>query len=159
MRLAGWMVVDGEPPLPVPGEVLVGIGVRVGGVVDRARAVRDDGIVEVAARRLVSSWPEYLVTGSVREPRDVDGPGDPVVEFAIRVRDLDVHAQVPGKARDISDGARVTVRGRLRVIGNYEWEAFALTDVRTSWLVRTVETPDEDEDEDAALLDLTNISE
>jgi hypothetical protein len=46
--------------------------------------------------------------------------------------------QFNGNASDVVAGSRVTVTGALELVGEYEWEAFELTDTRADWLVTDV---------------------
>jgi len=45
----------------------------------------------------------------------------------------------------VPTGSRVTVTGRLTVVGEYEWDAFALGESRADWLVKAVAPADNDD--------------
>lgn len=53
--------------------------------------------------------------------------------------------QFDGTASDVTVGSRVTVTGTLELVGDYERDAFGLSDTRADWLVTdVVDLPDGD---------------
>jgi hypothetical protein len=51
--------------------------------------------------------------------------------------------EIDGWARDVPAGSRVTVTGRLEVVGDYEWDAFGLRESRADWLVKAIAWADD----------------
>jgi hypothetical protein len=153
VRLAEWMIVDGEPPLPEVGSVLPHLGIRAYGAIAPVHESEADGFVGVDEGSPADA--QYRVTGRVESPRDfsVDegrGARHAGVEFVIVVGPTRFHVQADGRATDIANASRLTVTGSLRVIGTYEWEAFDLAECRADWRVeRVVRTGNGD-----ALLDI-----
>jgi hypothetical protein len=85
-----------------------------------------------------------MLTGIAEEARDyqADDGGQPRhagAEFVLRVDAYRIQVQFDGRATDIRPGSRVTVRGPLELVGEYEWEAFRLVDTRADWYVNEVE--------------------
>lgn len=151
VRVMGWMMADDEPPRPSVGSVLRSVGVRARGAVAAADPRELDGIVEVAG----GSGPGeqvYALTGSASEARDVWSGAErgrrrehSGAEFVLGVGADQFQVQFDGYASEMASGARVTVTGRLELVGEYEWESFLLPDTRTDWLVtEIVELSDDD---------------
>jgi pimeloyl-ACP methyl ester carboxylesterase len=46
--------------------------------------------------------------------------------------------ETDGWARDVPAGSRVAVTGRLEIVGDYEWDAFGLSESRVDWLVKAI---------------------
>ncbi|PFG17099.1 hypothetical protein ATK74_1660 [Propionicimonas paludicola] len=151
VRVMGWMMADDEPPRPSVGSLLRSVGVRARGAVVAADPREPDGIVEVAG----GSGPGeqvYAVTGIASEVRDIWSGAERGrrrehcgAEFVLRVGADQFQVQFDGHASEVASGARVTVTGRLELVGEYEWESFQLPDTRTDWLVtEIVELSDDD---------------
>lgn len=144
VRVPGWMMADDEPPRPSVGSVLRSVGVRARGAVAVADPREPDGIVEVAG----GSGPGeqvYALTGIASEARDVWSGAErgrrrehSGAEFVLRVGADQFQVQFDGHASEVVPGARVTVTGRLELVGEYEWESFLLHDTRTDWLVTEI---------------------
>ena len=83
------------------------------------------------------------MTGRAGEPRISDADGSHGgAEFVLTVGSDRFQVQFDGRAREVSVGTRVTVIGRLAVIGDYEWDAFGLSESRADWLVTGVASAD-----------------
>lgn len=142
VRLAAWMIADREVPTPYVGAVLSGVGVRVFGAVVTAEPDTPDGIVALpggAAPYEVL----YRLTGRAGEPRNfkaVSGQGNEHAgaEFVLVIGGESYQVQFDGWAHQVSTGSRVTVTGRASIVGDYEWEAFELTDSRADWVINDV---------------------
>jgi hypothetical protein len=137
------MIMDGKPPLPEAGAVLARVGIRVYGVPSGAEPGSLDSVVVVHGTDKIDPQPtEYRLTGVASEARDVDaGPGGmthTLAEFVLAVDDDRYQVQFEGRARAVVPGASVTVTGKLALVGDYEWDAFQLTDTRDDWLVQAV---------------------
>jgi hypothetical protein len=148
VRLMNWMIADGEPTLPNTGSLLTGVGLRLRGEVTAARPDSPDGIVEAQDGHPHEVM--YRLTGRARAPRDFDvdtgqGGRHAGAEFVLTVGSDRYQAQTDGWARDVPTGSRVTVTGRLTVVGEYEWDAFALGESRADWLVKAVAPADNDD--------------
>jgi hypothetical protein len=146
VRLMDWMIADGEPPLPNVGSLLTGVGLRVRGEVTAAPPDSPDGIVEVQDGHPHEVM--YRLTGRAGEPRDFDvdtgqGGRHAGAEFVLTVGSDRYQVQTDGWARDVPTGSRVTVTGRLGVVGEYEWDAFALGESRSDWLLKAVAPADD----------------
>ena len=149
VRLMNWMIADGEPPLPNVGSLLTCVGLRVRGEVTAAPPDSPDGSVETQG----GHPPEvmYRLTGRAGEPRDFDvdtgqaGMRHAGVEFVLTVGFDRYQVQTDGWASDVPTGSRVTVTGSLAVVGEYEWDAFALSELRADWLVKAVAPADNDD--------------
>jgi hypothetical protein len=143
IRLPAWMMVDEEPSLPAPGDLLAGIGIRAYGTPAAAPSGAADGIEEVLAIGVRPQDAEYVLTGTVSNIRDYDAGQGAAPEHAGAECVLDTgtgrfHVQYTGWARDVDPGSRAQLRSKLTAIGGYEWEAFGLTDTRTDWTVHDV---------------------
>ena len=125
-----WMVDDEQV-------VLGGIGERIRlGICADARLLPDDsssgltvGIFESNASR-----DRYRVTGWVLEVRD---RGSELIVDAGQCRLVVRLGMGSGRLRS---GDAVSVEATLGVIAAYEWNDFAIPDVRADWLVRSVQT-------------------
>jgi hypothetical protein len=142
VRVADWMIADGEVPVPRPGDVLEELGIRWRGEVSPAGHDVPDGLDELT-REPPASEVTYRVTGRASEARDFHVEMDPGVrehgtDFVLTVGTVRFQVQCAGWAADVPEGARVSVTGRASVIGSYEWDAFGLADVRTDWRVTGV---------------------
>lgn len=144
VRLMDWLIADGEPPLPNVGSLLSGVGLRVRGEVTAAPPESPDGIVEAQDGHPHEVM--YRLTGRARAPRDFDvDTGHAGAEFVLTVGFDRFQVQTDGWARDVLTGSRVTVTGRLTVVGEYEWDAFSLGESRADWLVKAVAPADDDD--------------
>ena len=66
-------------------------------------------------------------------------------DVVLSVNGFAVQAQIDGWSRDVVRGTRLSVRGELLVIPNYEWADFDLVDTRGTWAVEeTLRLPDGD---------------
>ena len=158
VRQYEWMIMDSEPPLPEAGTVLRRIGLRMHGVCRAADNGCPDGLVSVGSGQAESppQAAEYSLTGIAGAARDIkaDTPKGlgmaALAEFVLSAGDDRFQVMFEGRAAEISPGARVTVTGKLALVGDYEWDAFRLVDTRADWLVtRVIHT-----DEGDAMLDL-----
>jgi hypothetical protein len=144
VRMAHCVPVEAEWPEPVQGAVLSNIGIRLLGSAKCADPLEDKAIVPrdeplSSPHRTV----EYVVTGSVVSARDFQvnmgaGPQHSGVELVLTINGRLIQAQVEGHASDVEPGSRLSLRGELVVIGNYEWEDFELVDTRAPWLVTEI---------------------
>ncbi|TDO60793.1 hypothetical protein EV651_10765 [Kribbella sp. VKM Ac-2571] len=158
VRLMHWMIADGEPGLPNVDSLLTGVGLRARGDVTAATPDSPDGIVEAQGGQPHEVI--YRLTGRASEPKDFDvdtgaGGRHAGAEFVLTVGSDRYQAQSDGWARDVPTGSRVTVTGRLEVVGEYEWDAFELGESRADWLVKAVATPPDGDD---IMLDLVGVS-
>jgi hypothetical protein len=144
VALRDWMVADNEPPRPSVGSVLRSIGIRVTGTLAVTQPGAADAIEAVATT--IDPLPglvEYLVTGTADQARDIDIDVDgrrrhSGAEFVLAVNAHRFQARVDGWAHEVRPGSRVAVRGQLSVVGDYEWDAFQLSDSRADWHVAEV---------------------
>jgi hypothetical protein len=148
VRLMDWMIADGEPPLPNVGCLLTGVGLRVRGEMTAAPLDSPDGIVEAQDGHPAEVM--YRLTGEAGAPRDFDvdtgqGGRHTGAEFVLTVGSDRYQVQTDGWARDVPTGSRVSVTGRLTVVGEYEWDAFALGESGADWLVKAVAAADDDD--------------
>ncbi|GAA1478829.1 hypothetical protein GCM10009623_32750 [Nocardioides aestuarii] len=154
VRVAGWMIADGEVPVPSRGDVLSDLGVRFRGEVAAAASEASDGIEEFRQDSAPSEV-IYRATGRASEARDfyfeIDpGVRDHATDFVLAVGPVRYQVQSTGWAADVPEGARLTVTGQASVIGSYEWDDFGLADVRGDWQVTGVASSGEED----ILLDL-----
>jgi hypothetical protein len=142
----GWMLADGQPPMPVPGSRLHSVGVRVSGAVTAAQSGTPDGVVEVHGSGR-TGLPVYAMTGvAVGSSRNkwisTGRRGEPDLhagaQFVLLVGADLFQAGFNGWASDLVSRSRVTVTGSLELVGEYEWDAFALSDTRADWTVGRV---------------------
>ncbi|MEV4266782.1 hypothetical protein [Kribbella sp. NPDC049584] len=143
-----WMIADGEPPLPNVGSLLTGVGLQVHGEVTAAPPDSPDGIAEAQDGHPHEVM--YRLTGRAGAPRDFDvdtgrGRQHAGAEFVLTVGSDRYQVDTDGWARDVPTGSRVTVTGRLTVVGECEWEAFALDESRADWLVKAAAPADNDD--------------
>ena len=145
VRIEQWMIADGEPPMPRPGSVLAGVGVRVHGEPLPVDDGVPDGVEVRPATGPAVDGTVYAVTGTASDVRTVEagsvpGQGVQVVgaELVLTAGENRFQVQLDGRAQDVRPGSRVTVTGELVLVGGYEWEAFELPDTRADWLVRHV---------------------
>jgi hypothetical protein len=141
VRVADWMIADGEVPVPRPGDVLEELGIRWRGEVSPAGHEVPDGLDQLTAGRPAEVT--YRVTGRASEARDFHFEIDPGVrdhgtDFVLTVGTARFQVQCAGRAVDVPEGARVSVTGRAGVIGSYEWDDPGLPDVRADWRVTGV---------------------
>jgi hypothetical protein len=130
---------------PAAGDVLPLEGIRIFGSVETA-VNPDEGILPGQVD-LGEAGPTatYVATGSVVSAKDYQadfgqGPQHVGAELVLSVSGNLIQAQVPGAtATDIRTGARLTVRGELSLVADYEWDAFGLVDTRRSWTVEEVQ--------------------
>jgi len=136
-------VID-PPPSDVP-VVVRGVGLRIHGFVEAAVVV--EGIVELPASIVPDT--RYEMTGRVSNLRDfyaTVGPariGRAGAEFVLSVGDDKFQVMVNGSSVSEVEslGGSVTVTGRLRTVGDYEWDddEFGLEDNRADWLITAVD--------------------
>jgi hypothetical protein len=144
VAVSDWMLADDDPPLPSVGSMLRSVGVRLMGTVAAAEAGAADAVAEVASTNDPVPWlVEYVVTGTAGQARDVDVDGDrhrqhSGAEFVLTADEHRFQVRFDGWAHDVAPDSRVAVRGRLSVVGGYEWEAFGLTESRADWRVGEV---------------------
>ena len=150
-RLADWVRVEGDLPQPLQGSVLPHVGIRAYGTVERVSDAVDVGLIaESQPSDTDPRTPVYAVTATVESSRDFEadtgsGSQHAGLELVLDARRCRLQAQVEGHAHDVEIGSRVTVRGTLFVIGQYEWEAFGLVDTRADWRIEeTLTQPDGD---------------
>ena len=148
VRVADWMIADGEVPVPRPGDVLRGLGVRWQGEVSSAAPEVSDGIEQLTLGSSASDV-THRVTGWASDARDFHVDMDPGVrdhgtDFVLAVGTVRFQVQCAGCAADVLEGTRVSVTGRASVIGSYEWDGFDLADVRRDWHVDGVRPPDDE---------------
>jgi hypothetical protein len=141
VRVAGWMIADGEVPVPSSGDVLRDLGVRFRGEVAPASSEASDGIEKFG--HFAPSEAIYRATGRASEARDFYFEMDPGVrdhgtDFVLAVGPVRYQVQTTGWAADVPVGARLSVTGHASVIGSYEWDDFGLADVRGDWRVTDV---------------------
>lgn len=119
-RIPDDVVADGDLPVPAPGVVLHGVGLRIrnGSSSDRGHVAFDGEVV-------------WARTDDLAETR-VRGPVFDVLTQASRA------AAVP------EEGSRVTITGSLDSIRPHEFADFDLPDVRRSWFVRSLVSRDPD---------------
>ncbi len=139
--LPEWMVADEEPPSPVAGGVLAKVGLRVRGDLSVAEVDTPDRWVDLGSRDPDPRYRRYAVTGEAGPVRSVEagmereGAQHFGAELVMTVGRARFQVQCGGFAVDVPAGSRVTVRGTVAVIGDYEWNAFDLQDTRTNWRV------------------------
>jgi hypothetical protein len=145
VRLYEWMIMDGEAPLPDVGTVLRHVGIRVRGMPMVADLNSLNGVVAVDSAGIAdSSDAEYRLTGVAGVVRDVEqamtaGAADyGFAEFVLAVDDDRFHVQFDARDREVFQDSRVTVTGKLSLIGAYEWDGFELGETRVDWLVEAV---------------------
>lgn len=146
VRIADWMLVDDEPPRPVPASLLHSVGVRVRGEVSAADDATPDGVV--AMPRGDRADPEvraYAMTGIATDPREIRikttrwGRGESAgAEFVLSIGPDRFQVQFGGNVADMAPHSRVTVIGTLELVGAYEWDAFELRDTRADFAVYQV---------------------
>lgn len=154
VRVMHWMLADGEPPRPDPGSLLPSIGVRVHGVVTVADSTTPVGVAEVQDSDAAGSERRmYALTGIAGAAEDIwmnTGRGQAQdrhcgSEFVLTIGADRFQVQIEGRASEVPPDSRVTVTGELRLVGEYEWDAFELTDTRADWVVKkVVALPDDD---------------
>ena len=153
VRVADWMLADGEPATPNIGALLCSVGLRVRGAVTAADPSTPDGIVDVAgAQGRDAGQHVYAMTGVAGEARDIwmrttrRGPDQHAgAEFVLSVATDQFQVQFDGRAAEVLPGAHLTVVGPVELVGEYEWEDFGLRDTRADWLVsKVVLVPDGD---------------
>ncbi len=140
------MIVDGEPPMPEVGSVLTRVGLRVRGVVAAVQPDFADGIVEVRPGHPHEVI--YRLTGRADGPQDFEvdtgaGIRHAGAGFVLTTGTDRYQVEIDGWARDVPAGSRVTVTGRLEVVGDYEWDAFGLWESRADWLVKAIAWADD----------------
>ncbi len=136
-----WIVKDGAAEL-ARGSQLRGVGLRADCLSAGPARTVPDGIAELADPR-GSQEPaghRYELTGMAGPAADVhagDGPGQRHIgsEFVITAGDQAFVARTAGPASMVAAGSRVTVQCALSVVGDYEWDAFGLPDLRSDWYV------------------------
>jgi hypothetical protein len=145
VRLSDSMIIDAQPPLPSAGSVLSAVGLRARGDLIDAVPGSAEGIVEIGGRD--GAGPQdvlYELTGVAGEAADFEGGMEREgrrhwgAEFVLTVNGSAFQVQFDGAANEVVGGSRVIVRGKLFVVGDYEWEAFPLRDTRAQWLVEDV---------------------
>jgi hypothetical protein len=146
VRVAEWMIVDGEPPRPDTGSMLRSVGVRASGEVTAADPGAPDLVAEMPS--IGTGDPHrgvYALTGVVSNVRRISvgtgrhrEPRTSLAEFVLTVNEDQFQVSVDGPASDVLPGSRVTVTGALVLVGEYEWDAFALVDTRADWIVTGV---------------------
>lgn len=141
------MIIDAEPPLPVAGSTLSAVGLRVRGDLKDAVPGVAEGVVAIGVQDgACPQDAQYELTGVAGEAVDYEGGMEQEgrrhwgAEFVLTVNGSAFQVQYDGSAHEVVRGSRVTVRGKLFVVGDYEWEAFALRDTRAHWLVGEVVT-------------------
>lgn len=76
----------------------------------------------------------YDVSGVVDWVRE-----DVYPEVVLRFGDQEILAQGEAlRGMLFGSGSRVCAHGALRVVGDYEWEAFGIPDLRRDWLIRRI---------------------
>jgi hypothetical protein len=141
VRMHDWLLDEAQLPEPTPGSTLQDTGIRMRGQVTRAHPRAAEEIVrgnngEDEAPRPV----EDRVTGSVIAASDFDLDAGSLSrhggsDVVLNVNGFLIQIQVDGRARDVTHGSRLSVRGELLVIPYYEWEDFGLVDTRSAWTV------------------------
>jgi len=161
MRIFGWMLADDEPPMPCSGALLRSVGVRVRGAVTVADRATRGGVVVVSGGD--SADPHqilYACTGIAGRANDVwtdtgrrgERHRHAGAEFVLTVGAHRFQVEFDGPASEVRPDSRVTVTGRLELVGAYEWDAFNLVDTRADWMVmNVVRVPDGDVLVDLAL--------
>lgn len=149
VRVAGWMIADGEVPVPSRGDVLSHLGVRFRGEVAPAAPEASDGIEEFR-QDPAPSGVTYRGTGRASGARDFYFEMDPGVrdrgtDFVLAVGPVRYQVQSTGWAADVPEGARLSVTGHASVIGSYEWDDFGLAEVRGDWRVTDVASSGEED--------------
>lgn len=116
------------------------------GVVTAATETAKQGIQELQVNEGSLSYRDsYALTGVASEARDVwtgekrwrrhEHAG---AELVLTVGVDRFQVQFDGSASRVTANSQVTVTGALELVGEYEWEAFDLTDTRADWLVQRV---------------------
>jgi hypothetical protein len=98
---------------------------------------------------MANQRPVYALTGTVSDPGDVwtkterwGGGEHSGAELVLAVGTDRFQVQFDGSASDVVPGSRATATGELVLVGDYEWEAFDLTDTRADWYVaRAIDLP------------------
>ena len=132
------MVQSGELPELARGSHLRGVGLRAYCLnITPARSAME-GLTELVGpggEALGSRW--YEMTGVAGEAKDVVDERGPVAsEFVISTGDHVFIAWARGLMPGFAAGLRITAHCTLNVVGDYEWDAFELPDLRTDWYVR-----------------------
>ncbi|WP_017934283.1 hypothetical protein [Nocardioides sp. Iso805N] len=147
VRIMEWMLVDDEPPRPAPGSLLRSVGLRVHGVATVADATTPDGLAEVQnSDGAGQPRSVYALTGTADAAQDIwtnigerqERDQHAGSEFVLTIGADRFQVQIEGPASNVPPDSRVTVTGELRLVGEYEWDAFELTDTRADWVVRSV---------------------
>jgi hypothetical protein len=142
VRLPSWMVADGEPPEPAVGTILRNLGVRA--LASQVRAASTgDGVRALLDGPGIPISYEYEITGLADDIRSfgvevLPEPVRTITEFLLSAQGIEFWVQTDVKPASVVAGSQVTATCRLSVIGDYEWEAFALADIRADWVVREV---------------------
>lgn len=122
VRVPDWLLADDEPPRPAPGDVLHQVGIRIPGRLHPAREGQPDQIMPVPHPITAAPAVAYALTGTVAHPRDLWEamphrwwPHRTVTtrhlgtRLTLTVDGQQYWADVPGPARALTEGARVTV--------------------------------------------------
>jgi hypothetical protein len=117
--------------------------IRISGTLDDPAAT--DGVYR--SSDAADAFPVYRITGSILSAHDFQadmggGPRHAGTDVLLAVGGERVLAQIPGSASALELGDRVTVRGEVSVVADYEWDAFELPDTRRQWSVEDVRNLD-----------------
>lgn len=135
VSLKNWLVQEGEVPEPEVGQVLPGIGLRAECWNVRTSTGRD-AVVDLDQSRIFMSPTPTEVTGMVTWVRSACGAYESPLEVILHLQEFSFAALgPPTELANVDVGARITVECRLSAMPDFEWEAFALPDVRRDWTV------------------------
>jgi hypothetical protein len=136
--LETWMVKDGALPELARASHLRGVGLRADCPNVGPARTAVDGIAELVdpgGEQGPGSY-RYELTGVAGHAADVRSErGHVGSEFVITTDDQAFLARTPGPASEVAVGSRVTAQCTLSVVADYEWDAFALPDLRADWYV------------------------
>lgn len=143
VALPDWMVVDGAVPPPRPRTVLTRVGLRIRGDWFDADSAQSDRVSLVPIDSNAPRRIRYRATGTAGEVTTYEfntgsGPQIAGSEFVLRLGAFGLQAQVPPDVPGPIAGSRLTIEGPVAVVGDYEWEAFDLSDTRADWWIRDV---------------------
>jgi hypothetical protein len=120
------MIYDEEVPDPVPGLRLSRTGVKL----------TPETLVEGADNGTPNEDYAVSLVVDVKTVR-TDAPAGLLV-MEVAARDVRLAMQVSSHDHRFAPGQRLSIAGRAYVIGDYEYSAFGLPDVRRDWIVEEV---------------------
>ncbi|MCA1984736.1 hypothetical protein [Nocardioides nematodiphilus] len=146
VRVPDWMLVESGRPRPEVDSLFPSAGVRLHGQITAVDGHTPDGICEVTRFESTERTPVvYALTGTAAAAVDVwTGDEDSNhhqragAELVLSVDSDRFQVQFKGSASTVTPNSRLTATGELVLVGDYEWDAFDLTDTRADWRVMRV---------------------